>query len=223
MLTAALDGLIARAGIEGERLGEVAGGAVLKHSRDFNLTRESLLGTRISPETPGLRRRPGLRHRPRDGDPRRQQDRPRPGRLGDRLRRRHHLRRADRRSTTTSARSCSRPTAPARTSIAFAPCSRSGPGRSSPTSRATPSRAPASRWASTPRSWLATGESPEPRRTSSPRPPTRTSPPPTTSGFEDDLVTPVPRPRARPEPAPRLHRREARQAAARSSAARTAR
>jgi len=52
MLTAALDGLIARTGIAGERLGEVAGGAVLKHSRDFNLTRESLLGTRLSPETP---------------------------------------------------------------------------------------------------------------------------------------------------------------------------
>ena len=52
MLTAALDGLIERTGIAGERLGEVAGGAVLKHSRDFNLTRESLLGTRIAPETP---------------------------------------------------------------------------------------------------------------------------------------------------------------------------
>ena len=52
MLTAALDGLVARTSIEGERLGEVAGGAVLKHSRDFNLTRESLLGTRLSPETP---------------------------------------------------------------------------------------------------------------------------------------------------------------------------
>ncbi len=52
MLTAALDGLIDRAGIAGERLGEVAGGAVLKHSRDFNLTRESLLGTRLAPQTP---------------------------------------------------------------------------------------------------------------------------------------------------------------------------
>jgi acetyl-CoA C-acetyltransferase len=52
MLTAALDGLIDRTGIAGERLGEVAGGAVLKHSRDFNLTRESLLGTRIAPQTP---------------------------------------------------------------------------------------------------------------------------------------------------------------------------
>jgi acetyl-CoA C-acetyltransferase len=52
MLTAALDGLAERAGIAGERLGEVAGGAVLKHARDFNLTRESVLGSKLAPETP---------------------------------------------------------------------------------------------------------------------------------------------------------------------------
>jgi acetyl-CoA C-acetyltransferase len=52
MLTAALDGLISRFGLEGECLGEVAGGAVLKHSRDRDLTRESVLGTRLAPETP---------------------------------------------------------------------------------------------------------------------------------------------------------------------------
>jgi len=52
MLTAALDGLVARFGLEGERLGEVAGGAVLKHSRDRDLTRESVLGTRLAAETP---------------------------------------------------------------------------------------------------------------------------------------------------------------------------
>jgi acetyl-CoA C-acetyltransferase len=52
MLTAALDGLIERFDLAGERLGEVAGGAVLKHSRDFNLTRESVLGTKLAPETP---------------------------------------------------------------------------------------------------------------------------------------------------------------------------
>jgi acetyl-CoA C-acetyltransferase len=52
MLTAALDGLVARFGLEGERLGEVAAGAVLKHSRDFNLTRESVLGSRLSAATP---------------------------------------------------------------------------------------------------------------------------------------------------------------------------
>ena len=52
MFTAALDGLVARFGLEGERLGEVAGGAVLKHSHDFNLVRESVLGSRLAPETP---------------------------------------------------------------------------------------------------------------------------------------------------------------------------
>ena len=52
MLTATLDALIARFGLQGARLGEVAAGAVLKHSRDFNLTRESVLGSRLSPWTP---------------------------------------------------------------------------------------------------------------------------------------------------------------------------
>jgi len=52
MLTAALDGLVSRYSLEGEALGEVAGGAVLKHSRDRDLTRESVLGTRLAAETP---------------------------------------------------------------------------------------------------------------------------------------------------------------------------
>src|SRR5919205_4415044 len=52
MLTAALDGLIPRFGLQEERIGEVAAGAVLKHSRDFNLTREAVLGSALSPETP---------------------------------------------------------------------------------------------------------------------------------------------------------------------------
>src|ERR1700712_5789101 len=52
MLTATLDGLATRFGLEGERLGEVVAGAVLKHSRDFNLTRESVLGSKLAPETP---------------------------------------------------------------------------------------------------------------------------------------------------------------------------
>ncbi len=52
MLTATLDGLIDRFGLQDERLGEVAGGAVLKHSRDVNLTREAVLGSRLDPTTP---------------------------------------------------------------------------------------------------------------------------------------------------------------------------
>lgn len=52
MLMAALDGLVARFGLQAERIGEVAAGAVLKHSRDFNLTREAVLGSALAPETP---------------------------------------------------------------------------------------------------------------------------------------------------------------------------
>ncbi len=52
MLTAALEGLVARHGLAGERLGEVVAGAVIKHSRDFNLTREAVLGSSLSPTTP---------------------------------------------------------------------------------------------------------------------------------------------------------------------------
>jgi acetyl-CoA C-acetyltransferase len=53
MLTAALDGLIARFNLNGELLGEVVAGAVLKHPRDRDLTREAVLSTKLAPETPG--------------------------------------------------------------------------------------------------------------------------------------------------------------------------
>lgn len=52
MLTAAIDGLLGRYGLEGERVGEVVAGAVLKHARDFNLARESVLGSKLDPTTP---------------------------------------------------------------------------------------------------------------------------------------------------------------------------
>jgi acetyl-CoA C-acetyltransferase len=52
MLTFTLQGLVDRFNLHGERLGEVAAGAVIKHSRDFNLTRESVLSTTLARETP---------------------------------------------------------------------------------------------------------------------------------------------------------------------------
>jgi len=52
MFTAALDGLVDRFGLEGQVIGEVAAGGVLKHSRDFQLTRECVLGSKLSPHTP---------------------------------------------------------------------------------------------------------------------------------------------------------------------------
>jgi acetyl-CoA C-acetyltransferase len=54
MLTATLDGLAARFNLADVRLGEVAAGAVLKHSRDFNLTRESVLGSQLDARTPAV-------------------------------------------------------------------------------------------------------------------------------------------------------------------------
>ncbi len=52
MLTFTMQGLVDRFNLHGERLGEVAAGAVIKHSRDFNLTRESVLSTTLARETP---------------------------------------------------------------------------------------------------------------------------------------------------------------------------
>jgi len=52
LLTAALVGLVDKFGLRGETLGEVAAGAVIKHSRDWNLTREAAQGAGLDPHTP---------------------------------------------------------------------------------------------------------------------------------------------------------------------------
>ncbi len=54
MLTAALRGVVERYGLQGQRVDEVAAGAVMKHSSQWNLTRESVLGCGLAAETPGL-------------------------------------------------------------------------------------------------------------------------------------------------------------------------
>jgi acetyl-CoA C-acetyltransferase len=54
LLTASLRALVERFELQGQRLGDVIGGAVIKHSKDYNLTRESLLSTGLDPQTPGL-------------------------------------------------------------------------------------------------------------------------------------------------------------------------
>jgi len=52
MMTAALNGLIDRYRLQGLLMGEVAGGAVIKHSKEFNLMRESVMNTSLDPATP---------------------------------------------------------------------------------------------------------------------------------------------------------------------------
>jgi len=54
MLTESLRGLVDRTSLRGERLGDVIAGAVIKHSKDYNLTRESVLSAGLNPQTPGL-------------------------------------------------------------------------------------------------------------------------------------------------------------------------
>lgn len=52
MQTHALKGLVQQLGLEGQKVGEVAMGAVMKHSADWNMARESVLGSGLAPETP---------------------------------------------------------------------------------------------------------------------------------------------------------------------------
>ena len=54
MLTTSLRGVVDRYGLKGQRLDDVAAGAVMKHSSQWNLTRESVLGSGLSADTPGL-------------------------------------------------------------------------------------------------------------------------------------------------------------------------
>src|SRR5882757_4062432 len=54
MLTTSLRGVVDRYGLQGQRLDEVAAGAVMKHSSQWNLTRESVLWCGLAADTPGL-------------------------------------------------------------------------------------------------------------------------------------------------------------------------
>ncbi len=54
LMTTALNGLVEKFHLEGELIDEVVGGAVVTHSKDFNLTREAVIGTKLDPRTPGV-------------------------------------------------------------------------------------------------------------------------------------------------------------------------
>src|SRR5262245_55480176 len=54
MMTAVLHALVAKYGLKNQRLGDVSLGAVIKHSRDFNLARESTLSSGLAAETPAF-------------------------------------------------------------------------------------------------------------------------------------------------------------------------
>ena len=180
MFTAALSGLVDRFNLGGEKLGAVIGGAVLKHSRDFNLMRECVLGSALSLLHPGVRSAAGLRHRSAGDHRRRRRHRRRPLRGGRRGRGGHHLGRADRvrrRPAPHAARAAPvevqrRPAQAGRQAARVAGRGDSGQQRAA--HRAVDGRArrrsPPSRWASSAST-----------RTSWPPPATATWPPPTTA------------------------------------------
>ena len=150
MLTAAIDGLVARFGLEGERLGEVVAGAVLKHSRDFNLTRESVLGSKLAPETPatdlqqacgtGLQAAIYVANKIALGPDRRRHR----GWLG------HHLRRPDRDLGEAAQEADQGQPAEGHRRASSRRSARSARPTSASRSRRTASPAPGCRWASTP-------------------------------------------------------------------------
>ncbi len=54
LMTAALNGLVEKYHLEGQHIDEVVGGAVITHAKDFNLTREAVIGTKLREDTPGI-------------------------------------------------------------------------------------------------------------------------------------------------------------------------
>ena len=54
MMTAVLNGVVDKYHLEGEHIDEVIGGAVVSHSKDWNIAREAVLGTKLAPSTPGI-------------------------------------------------------------------------------------------------------------------------------------------------------------------------
>ena len=169
-------------GCRASRLGEVVAGAVLKHSRDFNLTRESVLGS----QAVGRRRRPTTSSRPAAPAWRRPSWSPTRSRSGqiesgiaggvDTTSDAPLAVNDDLRRVLISAEQRQDAAGPAQGAGAA-----SGPASWCRRSRATPSRAPACRWASTRRSPPRSGRSAARSRTSWPSARTRTSPPPTTA------------------------------------------
>ena len=224
MLTAALDGLVARFGLEGERLGEVAAGAVLKHSPRLQpharVRARQPARRRARPPTTSSRRAAPAWRRRSSSPTRSRSARSTPGIAGgvdttsdapiavneDLREVLLELNRAksQRRAAQGASRSCA-------------------PARSSRRSRATRSRAPACRWASTRRAPPPSGASRARSRTSWPR----ASHQNLAKAYDARLAGrprhAVPRPRARPEPAPGLDAPRSSASSSRCSAARTAR
>ena len=95
-MTAALNGLVAKYNLEGQVIDEVVGGAVVTHSKDFNLAREAVITTKLDPSAHPASRCPGLRNQLASRPRQRGEDRHRPDRMRHCRRLGHDVRCADR-------------------------------------------------------------------------------------------------------------------------------
>ena len=108
MMTGALNGLVDKYNLKGVHIDEVVGGAVVTHSKDWNLAREAVLGTKLAPSTPGITMMQACGTSLQAAHGHRRQDRHRRDRERHRRRLRHHLGCADRRSSRSSRSAWSR-------------------------------------------------------------------------------------------------------------------
>ena len=222
MLTAAIDGLVARFSLQGEQVDEVVAGAVLKHARDFNLTREAVLGSQLASTSPaydiqqacdtGLEAAVLVANKIALG----------PDRRRHRGRRRHRLRRAGRpqRGPAQGADGGRRAKSAGQRAKLIG---KLRPGQIVPdiprNAEPRTGLSMGEHAAITAKEWgVAREDQDELAAASHQRLAAAYD-----RGFFDDLVTPYAGPRARPEPAPGLERREAREAQARVRRARTPR
>ena len=96
MLIQALAGLVERFSLQGAHIDEVVGGAVVTHAKDWNLAREAVIGSELSPTTPGITMMQACGTSLQGALATRRQDRHRPDRLRHRARLRYDERRANR-------------------------------------------------------------------------------------------------------------------------------
>ena len=96
MLTGVLNGLVDKYNLKGVHIDEAIGGAVVSHSKDWNLAREAVLGTKLAPTTPGITIQQACGTSLQAAVHDRRQDRHRRDRERHRHGLRHHLGRADR-------------------------------------------------------------------------------------------------------------------------------
>ena len=150
MLTGVLNGLVDKYNLKGVHIDEAIGGAVVSHSKDWNLAREAVLGTKLAPTTPGITIQQACGTSLQAASMHPGQDRHRRDRVRHRHGLRHHLGRADRVQAEVRAppgRGAERELDGAAASPPSRASRRASWRRSRPTSA---SRARACPWASTP-------------------------------------------------------------------------